>query len=284
MLALAISLLLLAPEDGREWSAKHAVGLRIPASWTVVAKDDGERVFVVEGPRLGPGVPRVVLWNGGPASDKGIEAFTDELVARIRARPGWTVSTRTRRVVGSAPTIRIAVGFTEEDARGRGRFTVALLGGSFYVLEMSAAASHFPAAAFDRLEGSLAVATREERFGDLVVAAPAGWERQDDRLIGPALGVGPAVLRLWRDEGGLRGPDGAAAGPEVEFLGARRRTLLANREKGEDRPALRMRLVHGDWWSAMLLAPSETWYDVEPAALDVLRSARLPAPAPPPDR
>jgi len=281
MAALLLSMILAAPADGRHWSEKHGVGLRVPDSWTILARDDGERAFVFEGPRLGPGVPRAVLWNGGAASEATLEQFTERLAERIRARPGWHITSTSRRDKDGFAAVRIAIRFAEGDAKGRARFTVALLGGSFYVLEMSAAASHFPGAAFDRLERSLAVPAREEDFGGLVLDAPAGWKREQDRLTGPALGVGASVLRVWRDEGGLRGPEGAAEAAAVEFLGARRATLEADREGGEGRPALRMRVVHAGGWSAMLLAPRAAWDDVLPAALGMLRSARVPAPEPP---
>jgi len=271
-MAALLLLVLLAPVQ-RQWSERHGVGVWFPSSWTVVARDQGARAFVVEGPRLGPGTPRAVLWNGGPATDETLGEFARKLAERVRGL-GHTITAEARKSIGPFPCIRVGTKFTSEGAKGRGRFTVALLGGSYYVLELSAAASHFPGATFDRIEQTLAVKWTKETIAGLELKVPRGWRREDDTLLGPLLGKGKSMLVLARDEEGLRGPPEAKPGPKVVFLGKPRETLVAHNEKR----GLKMLVVFAEGRRAVAILPAGAWPDLYPVLEAILRTARLPDP------
>lgn len=259
--------LVLAPASPKQWSEKHEVGVWIPKQWKIVARDRGDRAFVVEGPKLGPGVPRAVLWNAGAAA---LDEVAEGVAARVERRPGWKIVTRVRKRIGPFPCVRMGIRFVEKGAKGRARVTVALLGRRAYVLELSAAAAHFPAATFDRIEQSLEVRWIEHKVGALTLRAPAGWERDGPRLVLP-----PGVMVGFEKQPELRAPPGAKPGAKVEFLGGRRDTVVA--EKGEGDERARLLLVHADGWTAAVILPVAQWDDLFPVAAAILESARKQA-------
>jgi hypothetical protein len=264
---LALSLvLLLAPAAPKQWSKEHGVGVWIPKQWRIVARDQGDRAFVVEGPKLGPGVPRAVLWNAGPAA---LDQVAKAVAAKVERRSGWKIVTRARKRIGPFPCVRLGIRFVEDGAKGRARITVALLGHRAYVLELSAAAAHFPGATFDRIEQSLEVRWTEHKLGALTVKAPAGWERDGTRLVLP-----PAGMIGFENEPELRAPPGTKPGPKVTFLGKRRETVVA--EKGEGDERARLLLVHADGWTAAVILPVMLWDDLLPVVEAILETAALP--------
>ncbi|MHC4548451.1 MAG: hypothetical protein ACYTEZ_06705 [Planctomycetota bacterium] len=279
-MAALLALVLLAPGVDRQWSAKHGVGMWVPQQWKVVARDQGDRALVVEGPKLGPGVPRAVLWDGGSADRVSLDAFAGKVVAEVAKRPGWQIVVQARKRIGPFPCVRVGIRFAQGEARGRARFTVALLGGGFYVLELSAAASHFPGTTFDRIEQSLAVRWSEiELERGLVVEVPAGWQSQKDggalRLTGPRLGGAryPMVI-VEHQPAGLTRPPTARPGPAIEFLGAKREAVQDER-KLEGHKA-RLVLVHAHGWTGAVMLPLELWDDLFPVAEAILAGARVP--------
>lgn len=267
MASLSLLVLVLAPAAPKHWSAKHGVGIWIPKQWKIVARDQGERAFVVEGPKLGPGVPRAVLWNAGPAQ---LGRVAKTVAAKIGRRPGWTIVTQVRKRIGPFPCVRMGIRFLEDGAKGRARVTVALLGHRAYVLELSAAAAHFPGATFDRIEQSLEVRWNEHKVGALFVRAPAGWTREGERLVLP-----PAGMIGFEKEPELRAPPGAKPGPKVSFLGGRCATVVAEKGQGEERA--RLLLVHAEGWTAAVIFPVALWDDLFPVAEAILRTAGVQA-------
>jgi hypothetical protein len=262
MLTLSL-LVLLAPASPKQWSAKHEVGVWIPKQWRIVARDQGDRAFVVEGPKLGPGVPRGVLWNAGPAA---LDEVARAVAAKIERRSGWKIVARVRKRIGPHPCVRMGIRFLEDGAKGRARVTVALLGHRVYVLELSAAAAHFPGATFDRIEQSLEVRWSEHALGELTVKAPAGWKLDGARLFLP-----PAAMVGFEKEPELRAPPDAKPGPKVSFLGGRRETVVA--EKGEKEERARLLLVHAEGWTAAVILPVALWDDLFPVAEAILETA-----------
>lgn len=263
MATLSLLVLLLAPAAPKEWSARHGVGIWIPKQWKVVARDQGDRAFVFEGPKLGPGVPRAVLWNAGPAV---LSQVAKAVARKIERRPGWTIVARAKKRIGPFPCVRLGIRFVEDGAKGRARVTVALLGHRAYVLELSAAAAHFPGATFDRIEQSLEVRWSEHEVGALSVKSPAGWARDGERLVLP-----PAGMIGFEREPELRAPPGAKPGPRVTFLGGRRTTLVAEKGQGEERA--RLLLVHADGWTAAVILPVALWDDLFPVVEAILKTA-----------
>jgi hypothetical protein len=261
--ALSLMVLLLAPAPPKQWSSKHEVGVWIPKQWKIVARDQGDRAFVVEGPKLGPGVPRAVLWNAGPAD---LDQVAKAVAAKVERRPGWKIVTRARKRIGPFPCVRMGIRFLEDGAKGRARVTVALLGHRAYVLELSAAAAHFPGATFDRIEQSLEVRWSEHELGALSVKAPAGWERDGARLVLP-----PGGMVGFEKEPELRKPPESKPGPRVTFLGGRRETVVAEKGKGKERA--RLLLVHAGGWTAAVILPVALWDDLFPVAEAILKTA-----------
>lgn len=266
MLSVPLSLvLMLAPAAPKQWSEKHEVGVWIPKQWKIVARDRGDRAFVVEGPKLGPGVPRAVLWNAGPAA---LDQVAKAVATKVERRAGWKIVTQVRKRIGPFPCVRMGIRFTEDGAQGRARITVALLGHRAYVLELSAAASHFPGATFDRIEQSLEVRWIAHKVDALTFKAPAGWERDGARLVLP-----PGGMVGFEKEPELRAPPDAKPGRKVSFLGQRRGTVVA--EKGEGDERARLLLVHADGWTAAVILPAALWDDLFPVAEAILKTARV---------
>ena len=273
MSALLPLLLLLAPAD-KQWSKKHGVGVWIPKEWTVVARDQGDRALVFEGPKLGPSVPHAVLWNAGVGD---LEQVAQAVAKKIAARSGWQIVARVRKRIGPFPCVRIGIRFVEDGAKGRARVTVALLGATCYVLELSAAASHFPGRTFDRIEQSLEVPWKEQKLpGGLTFKAPAGWravrEANAMQMVGPHL----ALVILQRDRDGLDPPPAAKPGPKISFLGRRRATLREEREFSGEK--VRLLLVHADGWTGAVRMPVSAWEDLFPVAEAILKTARVKEP------
>lgn len=280
MAAALAALLLLAPGEKTHWSEAHGVGITLPGTWKILARDDGDRAFVVDGPQLGPAVPRAVLWRAGDASAGTLDAKADALAAQVAKREGWTLTAKVRKRIGPFPCVRIALAFQEPGkAKGRARFTVALLGGSYYVLELSAAASHFPAKTFDRIEQSLQVKWEDARWeSGLILSAPAAWKTtpggDGGAIEGPRRGAQPTLV-LLRKEDAVQGPppETARPGPPLRFLGEARESLVDEREiEGEGQ---RMLLFHAEGWTVAVRMPVAAWDDFFPMAEEIVRRARL---------
>ena len=97
---LALLFLLLAPAGKKEWSPLHGIGFSIPPTWKIIERDKQHKAFVVEGPELGPGTPRIVIINAGPAAEVDLDKTADQVAKILAARPGFTVVARKRKVVG----------------------------------------------------------------------------------------------------------------------------------------------------------------------------------------
>jgi hypothetical protein len=265
----ALLLLILAP-SGRQWSDVHRVGIVVPSTWKVVERDKKDQAFVIEGPKLGPGTPRVVVWDGGPAGVP-LDRRATEMADLLKKRPGWKFVARKRKQVGPYPAVRFGLEFGPADRRARARFSVLLMGDRFVVLEMSAAASHFPGKTFDKLEASLEHKWPERKVGMLKLVAPEGWafKQEGDRcsFTGPSV-----VVRLGLGEIGPDGVPGAKAGPRLKFLGKARTTWIAEREiEGEK---VRWLHVAAEGHRAAVSAPVSLWNDVSPQAEAILARAK----------
>lgn len=270
MAALLLVLCLHAPETRRQWSKGYGVGMWIPETWKVVERDAGKRIFVIDGPRLGAGIPRAVLTFAGGAAGTTLESVAARFEKQVGQRPGWKVMARVRKRIGPFPCVRIGLVLQlKSGAKGRARFTVALLGDRYFVLELSAAASHFPGSTFDQIEKSLTVRWADHDLpGGMTATVPAGWAA---RVEGARLIVAGPVLRatvvLVREEDPQRPPD-AKPGSKLRFLGKRRDTLTARKGKGAD--AERMVWVHADGWTGVAILPASSWEDLFPTAEAIL--------------
>lgn len=281
VLAALLVVSLAAP--GVQWSEKHGVGIRLPRTWKVADRDQGDVAFLVKGPRLGKGVPRLVVRRAGPASAP-LDTVADGLLKPVLKRPGWKKTARQRKAVGengAFPCVRFGLSFRAGDERGRARFTVALLGDAYWVLELSAHASHFPGATYDRIERSLAVRWRDVEVGGLHARAPPGWTVHDSGpmpvLLGPALGGKrrPVVILSATP---LVEPPGAKAGEKWTWLGAERVARTARREE-ED-----IHLVAAERGSAGLTVPRGIAKDVVPTMRAILKRVELRRDPPEEDR
>jgi len=271
VVALAMVALLLAPADKLEWSESHPVGMWVPPRWKVLERDRDATLLVIDGPRLGPGVPRVVLRHLGPAR-KPLDDMAEELAAKVCKRPGWEETVRTRRRIDPWPAVRCAFRFVEESTIGQARLTIVLLGGDYYALELSAPASHFPAGTYDQLEQSLAVRWEEVLLPDgLQVEVPAGWAHdvREGRLSvdAPPLAEARAVLFIKRGAA----PEGAE-GPKLLFLGGRRPTHTE--ERRQDELAVRLLTVSGADHAAAVMMPVAVWDDLFPVMERILASGK----------
>jgi len=280
---LALCLLLLAPLGGKQWSKAHSVGIWIPSSWKIVKRDQGSEAFLVHGPRLGAGVPRLVLTRVADARTRTLGQVAADLERRVAKLPGWTRTVTVRKRIGAFPAVRVGWRFKEDDLRGRARFTVVLLGNVYFVLELSAAAAHFPGATFDRIEASLEVPwTKRTLAGGLTLETPAGWPFEPDRkggtIRGPRMGLMPAMVGLAREQGAPAAPPGSKPGPKVSFLGTKRVSHDVER-KMHGHP-MRLRQVQAGDWSAAIILPVDSWDDLYPIAEKILTTAKLPEPAP----
>lgn len=279
MSAALAALLLLAPGEKAHWSEAHGVGVTLPGTWKIVARDEGDRAFVVDGPQLGPAVPRAVLWAAGDAAPGTLDEKAEALAEQVAKRKGWTVTAKVRKRIGPYPCVRIGMTFQEPGkAKGRARFTVALLGGRYYVLELSAAASHFPAQTFDRIEQSLDVKWGEAVWEGLSLSAPAGWTAtqggRGGAIEGPRRGEAPTLV-LFKREDAAQGPppETARPGPALRFLGEARETLVDEREIGGE--PVRMLLFNAGGWTVVVRMPAAAWDDLFPVAEEIVRRAKL---------
>jgi hypothetical protein len=265
----ALLLLLLGAPTGRQWSEVHRVGLVLPATWKVVERDKENRAFVIEGPKLGPGTPRVVVWDGGPAGI-ALDKRATQMADLLKKRPGWKLVARQRKQVGPYPVVRFGLEFGPEERRARARFSVLLMGDRFYLLEMSAAASHFPGKTFDKLEASLDRLWPERKVGALKLCGPDGWTFKPDgarcSFTGPSV-----VVRLGPGEIGPDGVPGAKAGPRLKFLGKTCPTHVAEREI--DGEKIRWLHVAVSGHRAAVSAPVALWDDIFPQAEAILARA-----------
>jgi len=277
--ASLLLLLLLAPGAKKEWSKTHPVGIRIPSTWKVLERDQGDKLLVVDGPKLGAGIPRAVLWRLPPKADEiGLDAVADEMQKQMRTRAGTRITSVTRKRIGAFPCIRFGILMGAKGARAR--FTVALMGDAFYALELSAAASHFPARTFDQMEQSLEVRWTEQKpVKGLKLKLPPGWKlkvEDEERwsVDAPRLGTGRSVLKVGRGE---PPPDWMkrfhTGGPQLKFLGSSRESMLADMETA-GQPRVRMLYLKGEGWSVVAMVPAPVWEDLFPTLEAVLETVR----------
>ena len=273
--ALIIPILLAAPQ--KLWSEEHGVGMRIPSTWEQAKTSKKGEVFVINGPKLGGVRPRAVLRDLGE-SPSTLTDLVGRLSKELLKRPSWTLASITRKSIGPAPCRRLGFFFEVEGDKGRGRVTIVRLGRKVFVLELSAARSHFPATTFDQLEQSLArKAQKIEGPAGLMFEAPPGWEveaRGVVRLTGPIIERGPAVMILSHQSvevlGGIKGKEG----PQVLFLEKKRPTVLA--EEKIEKFVIRMLHLEADGYEVRIMMPAAAWDDLFPIAAGILKSARLP--------
>jgi len=284
---LALCLLLLAPQGAKQWSKAHCVGVWIPPAWKIVERDQGPEAFLVIGPLLGAGIPRMVLTRVGDAQARSLGRVAAELERKVAGRPGWTKTASVRKRIGSFPAVRVGWRFKQGESGGRARFTVAMLGDAYFVLELSAAASHFPGATFDRIEASLEVHwTKRRLLGGLTVETPAGWSFERDSkggtIRGPRMGLMPAMVGLAREQGAPVVPPGAKPGPKLSFLGGMGESHDVERKLNGHK--MRLRQIHVGNWTAAIILPVDAWDDLYPVTERILRSAKLPDADPGKDR
>ena len=280
MNAALLALVLLAPAPKKHWSKAHHVAVWAPNTWTVAA-GKGDRAFVIVGPRLGKGTPQAVLHYAGPAATQTLAQKTKAQADAVRKRPGWSIVAQKRKTLGRYPAYRIGISFVDEGRKGRARLTVVLMGGSFFVLEMNAAASHFPGPTFDAIERSLEIPWAEHKLEiGVTVKAPRGWSFQADgaraTIGGPVCGVGAPIMRLGAGRMPAQILEGAKPGPKVTFLGGSRATQLVEREA--DGLKLRMLHVHHDGLTALAMIPIGVWEDMLPTVSAILASVKPPKP------
>jgi len=273
---LVLLALLLAPAGKKQWSEAFKVGLSIPSTWTIVARDTKDSAFVIDGPELGAATPRAVLKYGGGAGETSLDAFAKQLVEAVGKRDGWRIVASTRKRIGPYPCVRVGIAFVEDgNKKGRARFTVALLGGRFFVLELSAAASHFPGKQFDRIEASLEVPWNEHRLQGLVWKVPEGWNADAGAIDAPPMGFGRCVLLVRRGAPPPKVPPDSVEGPKMMFLGKKRPTQQAPDIRLEDGVARLVQLRVRDW-SVAVMMPVAVWDDLFPMMEAVLASAKKP--------
>ena len=273
MKLLLAALLLLAPGN-KQWSKAHKLGVSIPKTWTILERDAGARAFVVEGPLLGNGKPRLVVWNMGAAGSRTLKQMAEKFDSSIRKRSGWRRITMTDHTVGPWRAMRLAYSFQEQGkAKGRARVSVVLFGGAVFVLEMSGAARGFPAATFDQIEKSL-----EAKWTDVALPAgakasvPPGWEVLPTEDGFRAAGPRDAVVIIQRDDG--TAPEGSKEGGKLEFLGKKRVVRVVTREvRGA---SVQMRWLHHEGWTGVVIMPVEAWKEVGPGARAILAGLKLP--------
>jgi hypothetical protein len=269
--SILFALLLLSPE----WSTAHRIGVSIPKTWTVVKRDDGKRAFVVEGPMLGDGKPRLVIWNMGPPGKRSLKQMANSFDDTLRKRAGWTRTALVDHKVGPWPAKRIGYSFHDKGkAKGRARVSVIMYGGQILVMEMSGSARGFPAATFDRIEKSIEMRWEEvELPRKATVRIPPGWRvlktERGVRVVGPQ----DALVILQQDEGAP--PEEVKDGGELVFLGEKRPVKTAIRQmRGED---VQLRWLHHGGWTAVIVLPVKAWPDAGPGARAIVAGLKLPS-------
>jgi len=280
-----LMLLLAAPDGGRLWSEKHGVGVTLPRTWTVKARDSDGTIVEADGPLLGRAIPHLVLRDAGPANGETVMALAKRLADGLVQRPGWRVTAMPRTTVGAFPAVRVGLSFVANGTKARARFTVVLLGDRYVTLELSAAASNFPGATFDGVEQSLEVKWEERELPrGRRVQLPPGWIGEGSgegiAVRAPRIGGAPSVLFLTPEaDADAKPPEGAVAAGKVAFAGKKRESFEGTREQ-EGRP-LRLRWVHAEGWTGVFVGPEEAWEDLFPTAEAILAGLRPTAPAPP---
>ncbi len=278
-------LLLAAPEGGRLWSEKHGVGVTLPPTWTVKARDSDGTIVEADGPLLGRAIPHLVLRDAGAANGETVQALAKRLADELLKRPGWRVTAMPRTAIGAFPAVRVGLAFVANGTNARARFTVALLGGRYVTLELSAAASNFPGATFDAVEQSLEVKWEERRLSrGMRVALPPGWigegAGEGISVRAPRIGGAPSVLFLRPEaDAEAEPPEGAVAAGKVALAGRKRESFEGRRE--QEGEALRLRWVHAEGWTGVFVGPEEAWEDLFPTAEAILDGLRPVAPPPP---
>ncbi len=280
MSRLLLLALLAAPEGGRIWSDAHGVGVTLPRTWTVKARDREGTIVEADGPPLGRAIPHLVLRDAGAANGETVMALAKRLADGLAQRPGWRITAMPRTRIGAFPAVRVGISMAVDGTRARARFTVALLGGRYVTLELSAAASHFPGATFDAVEQSLEVKWEERKLpGGVLLHLPPGWMGEGSgegvRVHAPRIGDAPSLLFLAPD-GGKEAlpPEGAQPGPKVSMFGKRHPGFVGSRE--EEGRVLRLCWVHAEGWTGVFIGPESAWEDLFPTAeaiLDRLRAA-----------
>jgi hypothetical protein len=273
---IPLALLLLLAPGNKQWSAAHQLGASIPKTWTILKKDDGARAFVVEGPLLGDGKPRLVIWNMGAPGKRSLKQMADSFDDSLRKRAGWTRTALVDHKVGLWPARRIAYSFQQTGkAKGRARVSVILFGGKIVVIEMSGSARGFPATTFDQIEKSLALKGTEVELADEATAQiPAGWRvlktDRGIRVVGPQ----DALVILERDPDAAPPPD-TKPGGKLEFLGAKRVARTATKQmRGED---VQLRWLSHAGWTGAVVCAVKAWEDAGPGARAILASLKLPS-------
>jgi len=284
LLLLCIPLLLAAPTK-KQWSEAHGIGIVVPNSWKILQRDQGPRAFIVEGPKLGAGKPRLVVWNGGGAGERTLKKIAEEFDAQIRKRPGWSRSAMVPHKVDRWPAMRMGYSFQEQGkAKGRARVSVILYGGNVLIVEMSAAARGFPAATFDRIERSLEMRARKFTLDkETSVSVLPGWVGKKTKSGFFAQGPRNAGIQLYRKgtEGDrhIRPPPEAKLDGKMGFFGQRLPRYTATR-RIQGVP-IRMAWLHHRGWTAVVMMPAAAWDEVAPGAEAILFSLkRKPAKQP----
>jgi len=281
VLLVCVPLLLAAPAK-KQWSEAHGVGINVPNSWTILKRDDGARAFVVQGPKLGAGEPRLVVWNGGGAGERTLKKIVEEFDAQVRKRPGWSRTAMVPHKVGPWPAMRLGYTFQEGDkAKGRARVSVILYGGNVYVLEMSAAARGFPAATFDHVERSLEAKFEQlTLIEDATVKVPPGWvaKKTENGLV--AQGPRRAMVRLVRE--GSRDPAEHPPPPDTKADGKMRfgkaKVSKYTETRKIDGVEIRMAWMFHQGWTAVVMMPVAAWDEIVPGAEQLLDSLKLKPP------
>jgi len=277
--ALLCLLLVFAAPSKKQWSKAHGIGVTFPNSWKILERDKGKRAFVVEGPTLGAGNPRLVIWNGGPLGASTLADIAKGFDQQVSKRPGWTRTAMADHKVGKWKAIRIGYSFQEAGkAKGRARISVILYGGQIYIVEMSAAARGFPAATFDSVERSIEGRHTELKLVESATAsAPPGWKAQQTETGMTAVGPHGAIVHLVRE--GSR--DDAENSPppqfkpqgKLRFLRARR-SAFGGTHQGKDR-IMRGAWVRHNGWTAIIIMADSAWDEVVPGAAAILASLKL---------
>jgi len=276
-----VLILLLAPESRKLWSESHGIGISAPQGWKILHRDRGETSIVIEGPQLGQGVPHVELRRVASADGGDLATVTTKLVEGVTKRPGWRVTARVRKRIGPWPAERIGLAFTTEGGlKGRARFTVALIGAHYFVLEMSGAANGFPAGAFDRMEQSLETRwSKRELTGLGRIEVPAAWtvtgEGAKLEVVAPALGGVHCSMRISPAPEGPPRVDGTRPGPKLKLLGKSRETLETKEPVEGD---VRAVLVRAEGWQVVLFLSDATREDLLPVFQEILARARKAKP------
>lgn len=272
MASTVFALLLLAPST-KEWSKAHDLAIDVPRSWTILKRDDGAKAFVLEGPVLGNGKPRLVVWNMGEPGRRSLDDIARSFDEQIRKRAGWKRTAFADHEAGPWKAKRLGYSFTDETgSRGRARVSVILFGGKVFVLEMSGASSGFPGTTFDRVEKSLEARWTKVDLQGAKARVPPGWRVLETENGVRAAGPRDALVVLQRD-GGER-PPGVERDGELAFLGENRPVFAVTREmKGEK---IRLRWLHHEGWTGVVILPEEAWGEVGPAARAILASLELP--------